>query len=167
MYLFFLQLKLMQSELNVEEVVNDRSLKVNNTTFLFHSNNLSKGALLVIWNILVIVIFSPKVFNERCRIHYTSPRIKWLFFPLKVRSSYTLVLRTISWAELEHLPTSVSVPHLRSPCSPRCALWLYFPTVKGHYCYPSHMYYFSYVVQNRFYKQWNVFQSLTCVCCLL
>ncbi|XP_016127220.1 coiled-coil domain-containing protein 58-like [Sinocyclocheilus grahami] len=37
------KLKLMQSELNVEEVVNDRSLKV---------------------------------FNERCRIHYTSPKIK-------------------------------------------------------------------------------------------
>ncbi|XP_051543746.1 protein MIX23 [Myxocyprinus asiaticus] len=37
------KLKLMQSELNVEEVVNDRSLKV---------------------------------FNERCRIHYTPPKIK-------------------------------------------------------------------------------------------
>uniref|UniRef100_A0A3P8WJ17 Protein MIX23 n=1 Tax=Cynoglossus semilaevis TaxID=244447 RepID=A0A3P8WJ17_CYNSE len=37
------QLKLMQSELNVEEVVNDRSLKV---------------------------------FNERCRIHYTPPKVK-------------------------------------------------------------------------------------------
>ncbi|XP_061569414.1 protein MIX23 [Cololabis saira] len=36
-------LKLMQSELNVEEVVNDRSLKV---------------------------------FNERCRIHYTPPKVK-------------------------------------------------------------------------------------------
>uniref|UniRef100_A0A8C2KQM3 Protein MIX23 n=1 Tax=Cyprinus carpio TaxID=7962 RepID=A0A8C2KQM3_CYPCA len=36
------KLKLMQSELNVEEVVNDRSLKV---------------------------------FNERCRIHYTPPKI--------------------------------------------------------------------------------------------
>uniref|UniRef100_A0A3Q1AWR0 Protein MIX23 n=3 Tax=Amphiprion TaxID=80969 RepID=A0A3Q1AWR0_AMPOC len=37
------KLKLMQSELNVEEVVNDRSLKV---------------------------------FNERCRIHYTPPKVK-------------------------------------------------------------------------------------------
>ncbi|XP_016296732.1 coiled-coil domain-containing protein 58-like [Sinocyclocheilus anshuiensis] len=37
------KLKLMQSELNVEEVVNDRSMKV---------------------------------FNERCRIHYTTPKIK-------------------------------------------------------------------------------------------
>ncbi|XP_041670479.1 protein MIX23 [Cheilinus undulatus] len=37
------KLKLMQSELNVEEVVNDRSLKV---------------------------------FKERCRIHYTPPRVK-------------------------------------------------------------------------------------------
>ncbi|RXN34682.1 coiled-coil domain-containing 58 [Labeo rohita] len=37
------KLKLMQSELNVEEVVNDRSLKV---------------------------------FKERCRIHYTPPKIK-------------------------------------------------------------------------------------------
>ncbi|XP_077100771.1 protein MIX23 [Siphateles boraxobius] len=37
------KLKIMQSELNVEEVVNDRSLKV---------------------------------FNERCRIHYTPPKIK-------------------------------------------------------------------------------------------
>ncbi|XP_061660507.1 protein MIX23 isoform X2 [Syngnathoides biaculeatus] len=37
------KLKLMQSELNVEEVVNDRSLKV---------------------------------FNERCRIHYTPPQVK-------------------------------------------------------------------------------------------
>ncbi|XP_053715677.1 protein MIX23 [Synchiropus splendidus] len=36
------KLKLMQSELNVEEVVNDRSLKV---------------------------------FNERCRIHYTPPKV--------------------------------------------------------------------------------------------
>ncbi|XP_075994219.1 protein MIX23 [Genypterus blacodes] len=36
-------LKLMQSELNVEEVVNDRSLKV---------------------------------FSERCRIHYTPPKVK-------------------------------------------------------------------------------------------
>ncbi|CAL1597007.1 unnamed protein product [Knipowitschia caucasica] len=36
------KLKLMQSELNVEEVVNDRSLKV---------------------------------FTERCRIHYTSPKV--------------------------------------------------------------------------------------------
>lgn len=36
------KLKLMQSELNVEEVVNDRSLKV---------------------------------FNERCRIHYTAPKV--------------------------------------------------------------------------------------------
>ncbi|XP_042366671.1 protein MIX23-like [Plectropomus leopardus] len=37
------KLKLMQSELNVEEVVNDRSLKV---------------------------------FSERCRIHYTPPKVK-------------------------------------------------------------------------------------------
>uniref|UniRef100_UPI0037E74F00 protein MIX23 n=1 Tax=Semicossyphus pulcher TaxID=241346 RepID=UPI0037E74F00 len=37
------KLKLMQSELNVEEVVNDRSLKV---------------------------------FRERCRIHYTPPKVK-------------------------------------------------------------------------------------------
>ncbi|XP_061613614.1 protein MIX23 [Phyllopteryx taeniolatus] len=37
------KLKLMQSELNVEEVVNDRS---------------------------------HKVFNERCRIHYTPPKVK-------------------------------------------------------------------------------------------
>ncbi|XP_049421876.1 protein MIX23 isoform X2 [Epinephelus fuscoguttatus] len=37
------KLKLMQSELNVEEVVNDRSLKV---------------------------------FKERCRIHYTPPKVK-------------------------------------------------------------------------------------------
>ncbi|XP_077365498.1 protein MIX23 isoform X3 [Festucalex cinctus] len=37
------KLKLMQSELNVEEVVNDRSLKV---------------------------------FNERCRIHYSPPKVK-------------------------------------------------------------------------------------------
>ncbi|XP_020483747.1 protein MIX23 [Labrus bergylta] len=37
------KLKLMQSELNVEEVVSDRSLKV---------------------------------FNERCRIHYTPPKVK-------------------------------------------------------------------------------------------
>ncbi|KAG8009475.1 Coiled-coil domain-containing protein 58 [Nibea albiflora] len=37
------KLKLMQSELNVEEVVNDRSLKI---------------------------------FNERCRIHYTPPKVK-------------------------------------------------------------------------------------------
>uniref|UniRef100_A0A8C5BCK2 Mitochondrial matrix import factor 23 n=1 Tax=Gadus morhua TaxID=8049 RepID=A0A8C5BCK2_GADMO len=36
-------LKLMQSELNVEEVINDRSLKV---------------------------------FNERCRTHYTPPKVK-------------------------------------------------------------------------------------------
>nr|XP_046227236.1 protein MIX23 [Scatophagus argus] len=37
------KLKLMQSELNVEEVVNDRSLKI---------------------------------FHERCRIHYTPPKVK-------------------------------------------------------------------------------------------
>ncbi|XP_054479107.1 protein MIX23 isoform X2 [Anoplopoma fimbria] len=37
------KLKLMQSELNVEEVVNDRSLKI---------------------------------FSERCRIHYTPPKVK-------------------------------------------------------------------------------------------
>ncbi|CAL8312483.1 unnamed protein product [Merluccius merluccius] len=37
------KLKLMQSELNVEEVINDRSLKV---------------------------------FNERCRTHYTPPKVK-------------------------------------------------------------------------------------------
>ncbi|XP_063768737.1 protein MIX23 isoform X2 [Eleginops maclovinus] len=37
------KLKLMQSELNVEEVVNDRSLKI---------------------------------FRERCRIHYTPPKVK-------------------------------------------------------------------------------------------
>ncbi|KAJ0022914.1 hypothetical protein NQD34_015048 [Periophthalmus magnuspinnatus] len=39
---FALQLKLMQSELNVEEVINDRSLKI---------------------------------FTERCRIHYTPPKV--------------------------------------------------------------------------------------------
>jgi len=102
----------MRSELNVEEVINDRSLKVNGLgavkhiqtyfwaihlkwmshiatksqyNMTFESRDDSGWTLFpLLFSIhlidfaLALCILPIQVFNERCRTHYTPPKVNWL-----------------------------------------------------------------------------------------
>uniref|UniRef100_A0A663FGK4 Protein MIX23 n=1 Tax=Aquila chrysaetos chrysaetos TaxID=223781 RepID=A0A663FGK4_AQUCH len=68
------KLKLMQSELNVEEVVNDRSWKLpvkNMSLKELEPTTHSCGPNAVYY---MGVVTGLQVFNERCRIHYKPPK---------------------------------------------------------------------------------------------
>lgn len=122
-----LQLKIMQSELNVEEVVNDRSLKVRFlsvfywfywTWAVFIQKHVPDG--------ISLLGFQRKVPNS---LHPSQDQVN--------DSSVVNMNHTVFWGPHLELSRDIDPKHLTNPPPPVCCLWLCVSTVKEHYRCPS------------------------------